>query len=80
MTLATTERFDDYGHPSANFSRICQMWEAILGVPITPTQHALCMIAVKMSRELHQHKPDNILDIQGYAETITLLEDTNDTH
>ena len=37
-----------------------------------PEQVPLCMIAVKISRECHEPKRDNMIDIAGYAETLDM--------
>lgn len=68
-----TARGSDYGHPKEDFTRTAAMWSAFLGVTITPLQVPLLMILLKVSREQHKHKQDNIDDIQGYAETINML-------
>ena len=47
------ERAKDYGSTLDNFGRIAKMWSAILGVEVTPEQHVLCMVAVKMARLCH---------------------------
>lgn len=72
--LTNRTRKDVYAHPSVNFDRIARMWSVILGVDVTPEQHALCMIAVKISRlvESPGHR-DSLVDIAGYARTIELL-------
>ena len=63
----------DYDHPKDNMSRIAKMWEVILGVDnISPKNVALCMIAVKISRETHSHNKDNLVDIAGYAQVADL--------
>ena len=47
------------------------MWGAILGISdISPEKVALCMVAVKISRECHQHKRDNLTDGVGYFLTL----------
>ena len=72
--LTDRTRKDVYAHPSINFDRIARMWSVILGVDVTPEQHALCMIAVKISRlvESPGHR-DSLVDVAGYARTIELL-------
>lgn len=65
-----------YGHPYDDFTRTGRMWGAILGIPdVAPEKVALCMAAVKLSREAHQHKRDNIVDGSGYLGTIELIVD-----
>lgn len=66
-------RQQSYGHPYADFSRTAALWSAILGVDVEPEQVALCMIAVKLSRECNAHKRDNLVDIAGYAETASMV-------
>lgn len=63
-------RQGDYGHPFDDYTRTARMWEAILGVPqgtITPRIACLMMAAVKISREVHRPKRDNLTDLAGYA-------------
>jgi len=40
---------------------------AIKGVPFTAREVAMFMVCVKLSRETHQRKRDNWVDIAGYA-------------
>jgi hypothetical protein len=56
-------------------NRTAKFWSEILGLPVTPEQVALCMIAVKMSREVNAHKRDNLVDIAGYARTLETVKD-----
>lgn len=62
-----------YGHPLLDFSRTAALWSAILGVQITPEQVALCMVALKISRECNRHTRDNLVDMAGYAATLALV-------
>jgi len=68
--LVHGDRNETYGHPLDDFSRTATMWGAILGRTVTAEQVGLCMIAVKLSRECHAPKRDNMVDIAGYAETV----------
>lgn len=66
------ERQENYGKQTNNFQRIADMWRVILGVPVTPQQVAMCMIALKLARLVHtngQHR-DSTVDIAGYAECL----------
>ena len=65
--VTTGDRQAQYGPPDQDFQRIAQMWSAIKGVPFEAREVALFMILVKVSRETHQRKRDNWVDIAGYA-------------
>ena len=69
-------RQQSYGHPFDDFTRTGRMWGAILGrEDVPPELVALCLIAVKISREVNAPKRDNRVDIAGYAETLDLVRD-----
>lgn len=65
-------RRQSYGPAKESFARIAKFWSAILGSEITSSQVALCMIAMKLSRETNRPSHDNRVDICGYA---TLLDE-----
>jgi len=79
LRISSTERQDDYGHPADDFSRTADMWTGILtgklcdGVAISAMDVPLCMIAVKLARQSHRHKRDNLVDIAGYARTAAMV-------
>jgi hypothetical protein len=63
-------RNETYGHPYEDYTKTAAFMSIILGTEVTPEQAILCMIAVKMSRELHNPKRDNRVDMAGYAECL----------
>jgi len=79
-SLVTTERQRDYGHPYHDFTRIAGMLSA-LGYefrksdgtyrPLNARDFPIIMNCVKLSRQVENHKWDNIVDIHGY---MTCLE------
>ena len=77
--ITATVRHNDYGHPRNDFARTAQMWSGILagklreGAQITVEDVPLCMIAVKLARQAHRHKRDNLVDIAGYARTAAMI-------
>src|SRR5512146_40911 len=72
--LVSGDRQGDYGHPLDDMTRTGRMWAAILGLPeVTAEQVALCMVAVKLSRQCNKPKRDNLVDGCGYLETIDMM-------
>lgn len=71
------EREKNYDSPRENFTRIAGYWnillEGKLTRPITPEEVALMMVLMKVAREQHQHKEDNLVDLIGYAAIATRL-------
>lgn len=63
-------RQQDYGHPIDDFMRTARMWSVIIGHDVTAEQVGLCMIALKISRQCHFPKRDNMVDAAGYAATV----------
>lgn len=68
--LVNGERAESYGSPRKSFDTVARLWQPILGVSITAEQVALCMIQLKIARELNKHKTDNLVDIAGYAQCL----------
>jgi hypothetical protein len=72
-------RHSDYGPPSEDFARTAVLWTAILehrlrdGEAVTAMDVPLCMIALKLARQVHRHKRDNLVDIAGYARTASMV-------
>lgn len=73
--LTSEDRQQDYGHPYHDFSRTAKLWTALLGKPITARQVGLCMIALKLSRQVNKPKRDNLIDIAGYARTTEMIDE-----
>ena len=64
--LINAERQDDYGTPADAFTRAAALWSAYMGHTVSAKDVALCMVLLKLSREAHHHKLDNLLDAAGY--------------
>lgn len=72
------QRARDYGHPSINFQRIADLWNAYLKYSttdeITPQDTAVMMILLKIARlQQNPENHDSLVDIAGYAGTIERL-------
>ena len=68
------ERGENCGHPFEDFSRTAQIWSAILGIDVEPEQVALCMVGLKISREVNRPKRDNVVDGAGYFENLDMVK------
>jgi len=75
LAAVTGPRQRDYAHPKVNFQRIADLWAPILGNAVTPEQVALCMIQVKVAREMNRHTRDNLVDIIGYTLTLDACQE-----
>jgi hypothetical protein len=78
--LVHGDRGANYGHPIDDFTRTGRMWGAILAEwakdptrPVPPRVVALCMVALKISREVNAPKRDNRVDGAGYFETADMV-------
>ena len=50
------------------------MWGLILDIdPIPPEKVALMMCGLKIVREMHRHKRDNLVDLAGYAKVTDMV-------
>lgn len=74
--LVMGDRQSSYNHPARDFEATGRMWAAILTnwldldepMPdVHPRIVALMIAMVKVSRESHKHKHDNLVDLIGYA-------------
>ena len=66
VSLVTGDRQKAYGHPSKNFEDIARLWSVVLGIEVTPAQVGMCMVQVKLAREVFVPKRDNLVDAVGY--------------
>ena len=62
------ERQDQYGNPEDAFQLIASYWSIYLQLtePLTAADVAQMMCLLKVAREKHQHKRDNLVDAIGY--------------
>lgn len=77
--LVNGARQANYGHPLDNFTGTAGIWNGIvhkkLKEPLTAEDVALCMVGVKLSRETHVPKRDNLVDAHGYLMTYQMVKD-----
>jgi hypothetical protein len=72
LRITSGDRQNTYGPPDQDFQRTALMWSALKGVEFTAREVAMFMIALKLSRETHQMKRDNSVDIAGYARCLDI--------
>jgi hypothetical protein len=68
------DRQADYGPVTENFGTIAKVWSAVLKIEVTPEQVGLCMVQVKVARQMYKPKRDNLVDVAGYVACIEKLE------
>ena len=73
--MVSGERQDAYGHPLDNFTRASKIWSVILGCEVSAEQVALCMVGMKIAREVNQSKPDTAVDGIGYFLTLGMIQE-----
>jgi hypothetical protein len=73
--IVAGDRNDEYGHPLDDFSRAALIWSAILGIDVTAEQVALCMVGVKIAREVHRPKRDTVVDGIVYFLTLSMVRE-----
>lgn len=81
--LVTTDRNEAYGHPADNFADTARGWEVIFSLPtgsISPAQVGLAMAWLKICREKHKPKRDNLVDGCGYLKTVDMIRQHEALH
>ena len=73
--LVCGDRQQSYGSAAESFERIAKMWSAYKGVEVTSKDVASMMILMKVSRSVTSSKRDNWVDVAGYAELGSQLEE-----
>lgn len=77
------DREQTYGHPSVNLERIADSWSSYLmnkygtsagGWVIGSEDVCWMMALLKMCRQMHKPKRDNVVDALGYIALIDRLE------
>lgn len=74
-SIVDGDREKTYGHPALNFERTAVLWSVVFGHPVTLEQVALCMVCLKIAREVHEPGRDNLVDAVGYFRCIEKMLD-----
>jgi len=77
--LVNGDRQDAYGSPRRSYEAVAQVWSGLLWdkltIPLTPEDCVLMMTALKLQREAHKHKDDNLVDAHGYLLVLAHVRD-----
>lgn len=84
LRITSGDRQASYGPPDQDFARTANLWNSLfahkLSGSFTPSDVAMAMICLKLSRETHQCKRDNRVDIAGYARCLDICQQTTGQH
>jgi len=72
--LVGGDRGDSYGDPWEDFGRTCELFFLRTGIRLKRSEATTLMECVKDSREVNEHKRDNLVDGIGYASITAYLK------
>lgn len=75
LRITSGDRQNQYGPADQDFKRTAIMWSALKGIDFSAREVAMFMICLKLSRETHQKKRDNAVDICGYARLLHIINE-----
>ena len=63
-----------YGDFRENWERTCALFYQMTGIKLSADEGLMFMLCVKLAREAHSHKRDNLVDLCGYAELFSRMK------
>lgn len=68
------EKTRQYGPPQASFERAAKIASILTGKELSAQDIVKVQMSLKLSRESHSHKEDNLLDLVAYTAILNDLE------
>ncbi len=56
-----------YGEPLDMLNRLAALWLVVTGHVFSPEEVGLCLIQLKIARQINKSSRNNLVDIAGYA-------------
>ncbi len=79
LEIINGQRRESYGDARVSFGRLAKLWSPVFGMEVTAKQVCICLIQLKIAREINRSKRDNRVDMIGYVELLDQLsEEEND--
>ncbi len=70
VQLVLGDRNASYGNPGDDYLKVAKVWSGLLAPilkrDIKPEEAILMMVGLKLCREVHMPKDDNLIDAHGY--------------
>ncbi len=78
LDLILGDRNEAYGNPREDFEGIALMWTGLINAKlhrdITAEDVARMMVALKLRRDSHRPKDDNLIDAHGYLHCLSWIQ------
>ena len=73
QNLTSGDRNKSYGPPIIDYGRATAIFNAATNGNMLAKEGVLFMVCVKLSREMHAHNRDNLVDACGYLRLLSML-------
>lgn len=79
LNLVYGDRQASYGNPREAYVALAKVWSGLLAGKltgdITPEQVVLMLAAMKINRQSHRPKRDNVVDLHGYGLVLSRVQE-----
>ena len=74
-SIVNNDRNEQYGDAKEAFTIYSDICKANFGLELTPSEVCKVLMAVKLGRLKYKYKRDSLVDLCGYAEILSKLEE-----